>query len=343
MFCRILLHHLITSSLTFMLAIRCHQFGPPEALTLEEIAMPAAGPDDVVVRIHAAGVNFADVLMVAGNYQVKPPLPFVPGLEFAGEIVELGVNVKNWRVGERVMGAPTLGGCFAEFICMPAVRLFRMPADVPYDLAAGFLVGHGTAGFSLRQRARLQSGETVLITGAGGGVGVAAVDVAKRMGACVIAAAGSAEKLDVAVAHGADATVNYTTEDLREKVKVITAGQGVDVVLDVVGGAPFEAALRSTAPWARVVVVGFASGEIPRIRAEYLLIKNIAVLGCGFGGAIANYRQISQQTIDELFVLHQAKPFRAEIAGRLALKAVPQALRRIADRNVTGKLLIQPP
>lgn len=325
-----------------MRAALCRQFGSPEDIEIEDVPAPAAGAGEAVIKIYAAGVNFADVLMVAGTYQVKPPLPFTPGLEFAGVVAEIGRGVKGWSVGDRVMGAPLQGGCFAQYIRMPADRLFRLPPEVSFELAAGFLVGHGTAAFSLQYRAHVQRGETVLITGAGGGVGVAAVGIAKRMGAFVIAAAGADGKLAIATAHGADATVNYATEDLREKVKAITAGRGVNVVLDMVGGAPFEAALRSTAPWARVVMVGFASGDMPRIRAEYLLLKNIAVLGSGFGGAIANYPVIARETMDELFALHKKEPFHAEIAAQLGLDGVPAALRRIANRDVVGKLVIKP-
>jgi NADPH:quinone reductase len=325
-----------------MLAALCYQFGSPEDIRIEEVAMPIAGAGEALVKIHAAGVNFADVLMVAGTYQVKPPLPFTPGLEFAGVVADLGPGVNGLNIGDRVMAAPMRGGSFAQYIRMPADRLFRLPAEVSFELASGFLVGHGTAGFSLQYRARVQRGETVLITGAGGGVGIAAVGVAKRLGAVVIAAAGSDDKLAIATAHGADATVNYTTEDMREKIKAITAGRGVNVVLDMVGGAPFESALRSTAPWARVVIVGFASGDIPRIRAEYLLIKNLAVLGSGFGGAIANHPAIARETIDELFALHKAEPFRAEIGGESGLDGVPAALQRIANRDVIGKWVIKP-
>lgn len=325
-----------------MLAVLCRKFGPPEDLKIEEVPTPTAGNGEVIVEIHAAGVNFADVLMVAGTYQVKPPLPFTPGLEFAGVVAEIGAGVQGWSIGDRVMGAPMQGGSFAQYIRMPADRLFRLPPEVSFELASGFLVGHGTAAFSLQHRARAHRGETVLITGAGGGVGVAAVGVAKRIGAFVIAAAGSDDKLAIATAHGAHATVNYTTEDMREKIKAITKGRGVDVVLDVVGGAPFEAALRSTAPWARVVIVGFASGDIPRIRAEYLLMKNITVLGSGFGGAIANYPAVARETIDELLALHEKEPFHAEIAAELGLDGVSAALHRIANRDVAGKLMIKP-
>lgn len=325
-----------------MRAALCRQFGPPEGIEIEDVPTPTAGAGEAVVEIHAAGVNFADVLMVAGTYQVKPPLPFTPGLEFAGVVAAIGPGVTGWNVGDRVMGAPTQGGCFAQYIRMPADRLFRLPPEVSFELASGFLVGHGTAAFSLQYRAHVQRGETVLITGAGGGVGVAAVGVAKRMGAFVIAAAGSDGKLAIATAHGADATVNYATEDVRAKIQAITASRGVDVVLDMVGGAPFEAALRSTAPWARVVIVGFASGDIPRIRAEYLLVKNITVLGSGFGGAIANYPAIARATLDELFALHKNEPFHAEIAAQSGLDGVPAALRRIANRDVAGKLVIEP-
>jgi NADPH2:quinone reductase len=324
-----------------MRAALAPSYGPPEVICVEELPAPVAGPGEVVAKVAAAGVNYADVLMVAGRYQVKPLTPFTPGLEFSGTIVEVGAGVERWRVGDRVMGAPNAGGCFADQVRLSADQVFRAPADLPFELAAGFLIGHGTAGFAL-QRGQLKVGETVLITGAGGGVGVAAVGVAKRMGAHVIAAAGSAEKLNAAKAHGADATVDYRTQDLRAELKALTGGRGVDVALDTVGGEVFDAALRGMARWGRMLVVGFAGGTIPRVPAEYLLIKNISVLGVGFGGVIVEDPARAQGVIDQVLALHAAEPFKAEIAGRYSLEQTPVALRRLLDRAVTGKLIITP-
>jgi len=327
-----------------MLAVLCRQFGPPDSLVVEEVPEPVPGAGEVLVRIAAAGVNFADGLMVAGRYQVKPPFPFVPGLEFAGVVAALGADVQSLRVGDRVMGAPAMGGCFADYLCMPADRLFPVPAEaqMSLELAAGLLIGHGTALFALKQRAQIQPGETVLITGAGGGVGIAAIDIAKRLGAHVIAAASSKEKLHVAVAHGADATVNYAHDNLREQLDLLTAKRGVHCVIDMVGGAVFEDALRATSPGGRMVVVGFASGEIPRVRAEYLLIKNLAVLGAGFGAVLAGDRTSAVATVADLVELNRRAPLKLEIADRVPLEQAPAALERLGQRKVTGKLLVVP-
>ncbi|MDP3737650.1 MAG: NADPH:quinone oxidoreductase family protein [Hyphomonadaceae bacterium] len=324
-----------------MRAAVVHEFGPPEGIVLEDRPIPAPGPGEIVARVHAAGVNFADVLMTAGRYVVRPPRPFVPGLEFAGVVTAVGPGAERWRVGDRVMGAPTTGGCFAEYVCLPADKAFAAPEALPFELAAGFLIGHGTAAFSFR-RTGLKPGERVLVTGAGGGVGVAAIDVAKRMGAWVVAAAGSADKLAVAKAHGADELIDYRAQDLAKELKARTGGDGVDVVLDTVGGAVFDAALRGMARWGRMAVVGFASGDIPRIAAEYLLVKNLSVIGVGFGGLMAEDPASAQAVIDDLLALHAREPFKAEIAGRYRLDEASAALRRLADRGVTGKLIVTP-
>jgi NADPH2:quinone reductase len=327
-----------------MLACVCHQFGAPDTLVVEEMPIPEPAFGQVLVKIAAAGVNFADLLMVAGRYQVKPPFPFIPGLEFSGSVAALGAGVDSWHTGDRVMGAPAMGGCFAEYICMPADRLFAVPpeAEVSLELAAGLLIGHGTAAFSVMQRGQLKAGETVLVTGAGGGVGIAAVDIAKRQGAYVIATAGSIDKLNMALAHGADAVVNYTTENLRERLGELTEKRGVDLVIDMVGGAIFEDALRSTARWGRVVVVGFASGELPRVRAEYLLVKNLAVLGAGFGAALVGDMKTARTTVASLIAMNRSAAFRLQIADRKSLEDVPTALDLLASRKVVGKLLVLP-
>jgi NADPH2:quinone reductase len=324
-----------------MRAAMAPSYGPPEIISVEERPTPVAGQGEVVAKVAAAGVNYADVLMVAGKYQVKPPPPFTPGLEFSGTIVEVGPGVDRWRIGDRVMGAPNAGGCFADYVQLSAGQVFAAPAGLSFELAAGFLIGHGTAGFAL-QRGQLKAGETVLITGAGGGVGIAAVGIAKRMGARVIAAAGSAEKLSAATAQGADETIDYRTQDLRAELKALTGGRGADVVLDTVGGEVFDAALKGLARWGRMLAVGFAGGTIPRVPAEYLLIKNISVLGVGFGGVIIEDPALAQSVIDQVLALHEAEPFKAEIAGRYSLEESPLALRRLLDRAVIGKLIITP-
>lgn len=317
------------------------QFGPPQNVTVCELPTPVVRAGEVVVQVQAAGVNYADLLMVAGKYQVKPPLPFVPGLELCGVIVAVGPGVTQWRPGDRIMGAPIKAGCFAEQVAVPADQIFSAPQSLTTELAAQFIVAHGTAGFAF-ERAGLRAHETVLVGGAGGGVGIAAVAVARRLGARVIAAAGAPERLRLARAHGAHETIDYRTEDLREAVQRMTDGRGVDVVLDPVGGQFFEAALRCTARRGRVLVVGFASGSIPRIPAEYLLLKNISVIGIGFGGVLMTEPAEARHVIENMLALHAAEPFTPQVDGRFSLEEVPVALQRLADRLVTGKQIVLP-
>ncbi len=324
-----------------MRAATVHSFGPPENITVEERPSPIAGRGEVVVQVHAAGVNYADLLMVAGRYQVKPRLPFVPGLEFCGVVTAVGEAVERWRPGDRVMGAPIRGGCFAEQVAVPAEQIFRAPEALPLELAAQFVVAYGTAGFAF-QRAQLRAGETVLVGGAGGGVGIAAIAIARRLGVRVIAAAGSPAKLAAARAHGADATVNYRSQELRSVVSELTGGKGADVVLDLVGGSFFDDSLRCAARRGRILVVGFASGTIPRIPAEHLLLKNIAVLGIGFGGILLSEPAAAHRVVEDLLALHAAEPFTPEVGGLFALAEAPKALRALEDRAVIGKQLIRP-
>jgi NADPH:quinone reductase len=316
-------------------------FGPPEGIAIEEWLAPTARPGEVVAQVLAAGVNYADLLMVAGRYQVKPALPFVPGIEFCGVITQVGSGVDRWHPGDRVMGATTHGGCFAEQVAVPAEQIFRAPESLPLELAAQWVVAYGTAAYALN-RALLKSGETILVSGAAGGVGVATVGIAARLGARVLAAVGSAEKLRIAEAHGAHATLRYESGSLRPTVSNLTAGKGVDVVLDTVGGGFFDEALRCLAPHGRILVVGFASGSLPRIPAEYLLLKNLTALGIGFGGVLSTEPSTAQAVIEELLALHAAQPFNAELGGRLPLDQTALALQRLAGRQVVGKQLILP-
>jgi NADPH:quinone reductase len=325
-----------------MRAVVCDAYGPPEGLKVEERPVPEPGPGEVRVRIKAAGVNFADLLMVGGSYQDKPPLPFIPGLEFAGVIDAVGPGGDAASIGRRIIGAPRRGGAFAEYAVLPAERAHAIPETISFTLGAGLLVGHGTAYYGLVTRAGLKSGEWVLISGAAGGVGIAAIDVAKRVGARVIAAASSQDKLDVARAHGADAVINYTTEDLRDRVKAITGGKGYDVFLDTVGGEIFDTALRASTYLSRIIVIGFAAGRIPDIPANYLMVKNITVYGVGFGGIIVDDLQVARDVIAGLAALHARQPFEPDVGGSFTLDQVPQALNLMKDRKSKGKLVISP-
>jgi NADPH:quinone reductase len=315
--------------------------GPPENIAVEERPPPTPGPGEVVAQVLAASVNYADLLMVAGRYQVRPALPFVPGLEFCGVITRVAPDVDRWRPGDRVMGATVSGGCFAEEVAVPAAQVFRAPESLSLEIAAQLVVAYGTAAYAVN-RGLLKSGETLLVSGAGGGVGVATVGVASRLGARVFAVAGSPEKLSIAAAHGAHATIRYEAGTLRSAVSSVTGGAGVDVVLDTVGGGFFDEALRCLAPHGRILVVGFASGSLPRIPAEYLLLKNLSALGIGFGGVLAREPSTAQAVIEELLALHAMRPFIAEVGGRLSLDQTAVALRRLADRQVVGKQLILP-
>ena len=323
-----------------MRAVLATSLGGPDSLELAEVPDPRPAPGEVVARVLAAGVNHADLLMTRGLYQVRPELPFTPGLEFAGVVIAVGEGVSGLNPGDRVIGAPP-HGCFAELVCARASRVFPWPQAMPLELAAGLLIGHGTAAFALG-RADLQAGETLLVTGAGGGVSLAAIEIGVRKGARVIAAASSAAKLALATAHGAAWTVNLGERPLREAVREITSGRGADVVLETVGGEVFDAALRATARWARVLAVGFASGGLPRIPAEYLLIKNLTVSGVGFGAMLEEVPSRVQAVIDELAALHARQPFAACAGGRFSLAEAPDALRRLADRTAAGKLLVVP-
>ncbi|HSV58307.1 MAG TPA: NADPH:quinone oxidoreductase family protein [Variovorax sp.] len=323
-----------------MKAMVCTAFGAPQALRLADIEMPAPAADEVLVRISASSVNFADLLMVAGQYQVKPPLPFVPGLEFVGEVTAIGAAVTRWRIGDRVMGAPAWGA-FAEAVAVGQDRIFAVPDGMSDAVAAGFTIAYGTAAYALLVRGSLQAGDTLLVTGAGGGVGMAAIAIARRIGARVIAAIGSPAKAQAVREQGADEVVDSSQSDWGAALKRLTGGTGVDMLLDNVGGEVFNQALRGTARMGRVLVVGFAGGSMPRIPSEYLLVKNLTVHGVGFGGAIASSPEMARDTLERLASLHRQRPFEAHVATTFALAEVPQALALLGSRQAIGKLLIR--
>src|SRR5215510_3938691 len=265
-----------------MKAVLCKQYGPPESLTFEELPSPRPGPGEVVVAVKAASVNFPDVLIIQNKYQFKPPLPFSPGSELAGIVKEVGEGVKHAKPGDKVIAFTTYGA-FAQEVKTEAARLLPLPDGMDFASGASFILTYGTTDHALRDRGNLQEGETLLVLGAAGGVGIAAIEIGRALGARVIACASSAEKLAVCREHGADATINYTSEDLRERIKALTEGRGPDVVYDAVGGPYTELAFRSIAWRGRLLVVGFAAGEIPKLPLNLALLKGASVVGVFWG------------------------------------------------------------
>lgn len=322
-----------------MRAIQCVEWGQPEALQLNEIELPAPGPGQVLVRVDAAGVNFPDLLIVQKKYQLQPPLPFTPGAELAGEVLAVGDGVKHLRPGQAVAALAMLGG-FAEQAIVPAAQCMPLPPGLAPALAASFMLAYGTSWHALRDRCGLQAGETLLVLGAAGGVGLAAVEIAKAIGAKVIAVASTDEKRAVCLQHGADAAIGY--EGLREQIKALTEGRGVDVVYDAVGGAQAEPAIRSMAWRGRYAVVGFASGEIPSIPLNLLLLKGTSLVGVFWGEWLKREPQAWAQGLAELMAWLQGGQLKPLISKRYALAETAQALRDLAERRVTGKIVIEP-
>ncbi|HTE16347.1 MAG TPA: NADPH:quinone oxidoreductase family protein, partial [Burkholderiales bacterium] len=265
-----------------MKAVVCRAWGPPESLVIEDRPALEAQPGTVVVSVKAASVKFADTLIIQNKYQTKPELPFIPGSEVAGIVKAVGAGVEGWGVGDRVSAQTTYGG-YAEEVLAETDRLLAIPASMDFASAAGMASAYGTSYYALTDRGQLRAGETLLVLGASGGVGIAAVEIGKVLGAKVIACASSEEKLAVCRAHGADETINYVSEDMRARVKAITRGNGVDVIYDPVGGDYSELALRDMAWGGRFLVVGFAAGDIPRIALNLPLIKGCSIVGVWIG------------------------------------------------------------
>ena len=312
-----------------------------DSLGLGELPRPEPGPNEVLVKVVAAGVNFADTLMVRGQYQEKPEPPFAPGLELAGLVNRLGDGVTGLTPGQRVM-ALTGRGAFAEYAVAKQSDVFVLPQEMDFDTAAGFAVTYGTAHGALRWHADLQPGETLMVHGAGGGVGLAAVECGKALGARVIASAGDAKKLQVAVDHGADATIDYRQEDVKTRMRALTEGQGVDVVFDPVGGPVFDASLRATAWGGRLVVIGFAAGEVQQIPANILLVKNISVHGMYWGSNRTMAPQRLATQFDELFAWYKAGKIKPYVSQGYALEDGAQAIADLRARKTTGKVVIRP-
>lgn len=322
-----------------MKALLCERHGPPETLVYREVDAPVPGPGQVRIRMAAAGVNLPDGLIIQNLYQVKPDLPFTPGSEVAGEIDAVGEGVSDFRIGDRV-AAMTVHGAFAEQTVVHADRVVALPPAMPFDAAAGLLMAYGTAFHAFRQRAALQPGETVLVLGAGGGVGLAAVELARAMGARVIAAAGSEQKRTLALAHGAEATIDYRNENLRERLSAWTEGRGVDVIYDPVGGDMAETAFRSIARYGRFLVIGFAAGSIPSFPINLPLLKSASIVGVFWGSFLVNDPETHRRNMQELFELYAQGAIRPHISRTFPLSDSAAAIRWIMDRKALGKVVV---
>lgn len=322
-----------------MKAVLCKAHGPASDLVLEEVASPVPKRNEVLVQVHAAGVNFPDTLIIQGKYQFQPPLPFSPGGEAAGVVLEVGEKAGPLQVGDRVM-ALTGWGSFAEQIAVPGYNVMPIPAHMDFATAAAFGMTYGTSMYALTQRGHLQAGETLLVLGASGGVGLAAVEIGKALGARVIAAASSADKLAVAKAAGADELINYSESGLKDEIKRLTGGQGVDVVFDPVGGELFEQAVRGLAWNGRMLVVGFASGQIPQLAVNLTLLKGAAVLGV-FWGAFAQHQPADNAAnFKQLFAWHAEGKLKPLVSQTYPLADAGAAIEQLAGRKAVGKLVV---
>ncbi len=322
-----------------MRAVLCKAYGPPESLVIEEVVLPPPGPGEVVISVRAASVNFPDVLIIENKYQVKPSLPFSPGSEVAGVVKAAGDGAGNVKVGDAVMAFTTYGG-FAEEVKTDARKVLPLPAGMTFEQAAAFGLTYATSDFALRDRGRLEAGETLLVLGAAGGVGIAAIEIGKALGARVIACASSAGKLAVCREHGADETINYASEDFRDLVKALTGGAGVDVVYDPVGGPYTEPALRSLAWRGRLLVVGFAAGDIPKIPLNLTLLKGCSIVGVFWGEFARREPDRFAESMRQLGRWFAEGKVRPHISATFPLERAADALRLMADRKVTGKVVL---
>ena len=322
-----------------MKALVCNEFGPTENLALEERPVPTPGKGEILVDIKAAGVNFPDVLTVQGKYQFKPELPFVPGGEVAGIVTAVGEGVTSRKVGDKVISTIQIGG-FAEQCVGSEHGAFAMGETMSFEQAAGFAITYGTSYYALKQQAKIKPGETLLVLGAAGGVGIATIQIAKAMGVTVIAAASTEEKLDFACEAGADLRINYTTENLKDKVKELTGGKGVDVVYDPVGGDFSEQAFRAIAWDGRFLVIGFASGPIPKIPLNLCLLKGASLVGVFWGAWVARNPMESRKNFDELIEMIDGGQFSPLVTEVYPLSDYKAAFASITERRAKGKVIL---
>lgn len=324
-----------------MKAVVCKQWGPPESLVIEDRPALAASAGKAVVRVKAASVKFSDTLLIQNKYQTQPELPFVPGGEVTGVITSLGPGVEGWKVGDRVSAQTTYGG-FAEEVLADTERMTAIPEGIDFAAATGLSSTYATASYALIDRGQLRAGETLLVLGAAGGVGLAAVEVGKLLGAKVIACASSEEKLAVCRAQGADETINYDAEDMRARVKAITQGNGVDVVIDPVGGRYSEAALRDMAWGGRHLVIGFTAGDIPKIALNLPLIKGCSIVGVWIGAFAKREPQRHRENSARVWQWMAEGRIKPHIGARYPLERSADALNALAQRKAAGKVVLTP-
>ena len=323
-----------------MKAMLCKEFGPPESLSLEDVAEPELGKGQVRIAVRACGVNFPDLLLIAGKYQLRPPMPFAPGAEIAGDVIEVASDVSSLSPGQKVVAVTMFGG-MAEQICVDEASVAPLPNAIDYPAAAAFLFTYATAFHALKQRGCLQAGETLAVLGAAGGVGLAAVEIGKMMGATVIAAASSDEKLQLASDYGADHLINYAEASLKDGINEITAGRGADVLYDPVGGELFEQCLRAVAWGGRILVIGFASGQIPTVPANLALLKGSSIVGVFWGRFAEQEPQTNARNTAELLRLLGDGKLKPHVSETYPLDQAASALQTIVARRAKGKIVIE--
>ncbi|MDD1012452.1 NADPH:quinone oxidoreductase family protein [Pseudomonas rubra] len=322
-----------------MKAVLCKALGPAQNLVMEDVASPVPKKNEILLDVRAAGVNFPDTLIIEGKYQFQPPLPFSPGGEAAGVVSAVGEKAGNLKVGDRVM-ALTGWGSFAEQVAVPAYNVLPIPAQMDFTTAAAFGMTYGTSMHALNQRGQLKAGETLLVLGASGGVGLAAVEIGKAMGARVIAAASSAEKLAVAKAAGADELINYSQASLKDEIKRLTGGNGADVIYDPVGGDLFDQAVRGIAWNGRLLVVGFASGRIPELPVNLALLKGAAVLGVFWGAFAQRQPADNAANFQQLFAWFAEGKLKPLVSQTFGLAEAGTAIELLGQRKAVGKLVV---
>jgi len=321
-----------------MKAVLCRQWGPPDMLELADVSSPQPRPEEVLISVKACALSFPDVLMIQGKYQVKPPLPFSPGMEVAGTIKAVGANITGFKPGDAVFGR-VQNGC-AEEVTATTDLLWHLPAGVDPAVAAGFGMNYGTSYYALKDRGQLKAGETLLVLGASGGVGMAAIDLGRMMGARIIACASTAEKLQICRQAGADELINYETENLRDRIKELTGDRGVDLVYDPVGDKFADPAVRSLAWGGRYLVVGFAAGEIPKVALNLPLLKGGAVVGVWWGGLINKDPAKARHMTEELVQMIAAGRIKPYISATYPLERTADAFKDMLSRQVTGKIVV---
>jgi NADPH2:quinone reductase len=324
-----------------MKAVVCREWGSPDVLRLDEVARPPLRPHEARIRVRACGVNFADALIVAGKYQRKPELPFVPGFEAAGDVIEVGGAVEHLHIGERVFAYLRLGGGYAEEAVADAATLVAIPAAMDWVTAGGFPIAYSTSHYALVHRARLRAGETLLVLGAAGGVGLTAVEIGKQLGARVIAAARGPDRLAVARQHGADELIDYQCDSIRDRVRELTAGRGADVVFDPIGGDAFDAALRAVNWGARMLLIGFAAGRIQSVPANLVLVKGISIVGVDRGAESLRDPGLIADGFAELLRWWEAGRLMPHVGRTFPLAEAGAAIEALLSRRYAGKIVLE--